>query len=172
MTGGSYTWNPTSGGAAFYITNTTAKITLTNATINNGSSVLLKAEANSNWGTSGSNGGKVTFTASGETLTGSISIDSISTAAITLGNSSTLTGAINSADTAKSVTLTMDSSSTWSVSADSYLSYLNLDSSSISGTSISNITGNGYTVYYVSANNNALGGATYTLSGGGYLKPM
>lgn len=67
---------------------------------------------------------------------------------------------------------TQDSSSSWSVTADSYRSYLNLDSSSISGSSISSIKGNGYTVYYISANNSSLGGATYTLSGGGYLKPI
>jgi len=48
------------------------------------------------------------------------------------------------------------------------------DTGGISGTSITNIYGNGYTVYYLSASNTALGGKTYTLAGtaGGYLKPM
>ncbi len=39
---------------------------------------------------------------------------------------------------------------------------------------MTNITGNGLTVYYDAGNsaNNALGGKTYTLAGGGELKPM
>ncbi len=46
------------------------------------------------------------------------------------------------------------------------------NSRGISGTAVSNIVGNGYTVYYLSSSNSSLGGLTYTLSGGGYLKPM
>jgi hypothetical protein len=58
------------------------------------------------------------------------------------------------------------------VSGDSTLTTLS-DSAGISGTSISNIQGNGYTVTYDSSlsGNSALGGKTYTLSGGGTLKP-
>ncbi|MDR3745813.1 MAG: hypothetical protein P4K80_06750 [Acidobacteriaceae bacterium] len=52
----------------------------------------------------------------------------------------------------------------------SYLTTLS-DVAGISGTTVSNIVGNGYTVYYESSNNSSLGGLTYTLSGGGYLKP-
>ncbi|HEY5530144.1 MAG TPA: hypothetical protein VIL51_11970 [Thermoleophilia bacterium] len=85
---------------------------------------------------------------------------------------SALTGAINSAKTAKAVNLTLDSSSTWNVTADSYLTTLS-DTDGISGTTVTNITGNGLTVYYDAGNsaNNALGGKTYTLAGGGELKP-
>ena len=43
--------------------------------------------------------------------------------------------------------------------------------SAIKGTTISNIVGNGHTVTYVSSANPGLGGKTYTLSGGGTLKP-
>ena len=43
----------------------------------------------------------------------------------------------------------------------------------ISGTTITKITGNGHTVTYDEGNaaNSALGGKTYTLSGGGTLTP-
>jgi len=169
ITGGSYTW-PSTTGPAFYNTNQTTSVTLTNVTINNSSSTLITAEANSNWGTSGSNGGVLTFNASGETLTGSVVVDSISTVAISLSNSSTLQGAINNAKTAKSVSLTLDSSSSWTVTGTSYLTVLS-DTAGVSGTSVSNIIGNGYNVYYLSSSNSWLGGVTYSLSGGGSLIP-
>ncbi len=68
------------------------------------------------------------------------------------------------------MSLSLDSSSTWNVTADSYLTTLS-DTSGISGTAITNINGNGHTVYYDAAANPALGGQTYTLNGGGVLKP-
>jgi hypothetical protein len=46
------------------------------------------------------------------------------------------------------------------------------DAAGISGTTVTNIVRNGYTVYTISADNSSLDGLTYTLSGGGYLKPM
>lgn len=170
MTGDSYTWNSTSS-PLFYVTNTTADIVLNGVVFTNNSTALLTAEANASWGTTGSNGGKVTLTAIGQSLTGAIVIDSISTLTMTLSDSSAYSGALNAADTASSVTLTLDATSTWNVLGDSYVTVLN-DTSEISGTTINNITGNGYTVYYVSSSNSALGGETYTLNGGGYLKPM
>ena len=62
--------------------------------------------------------------------------------------------------------------STWTVTGDSKLTSLS-DTSGISGTSITNIYGNGHTVTYDKslAANSALGGKTYTLNGGGTLTP-
>jgi hypothetical protein len=170
MTGGSFTW-PSTTGPVFYVTNSTGVITLNNVTINNSSGTLVKAAADQ-WGTSGSNGGTVIFTANGETMTGDMIADSYSSITATLKNSSTLTGAINSANTAKAVALTLDISSTWTVTATSYLSTL-IDSAGISGTSLTNIIGNGYNVYYnasVTANS-YLNGKTYSLVSGGNLAP-
>ncbi len=90
-------------------------ITLKGVTVASGSSILVQAAAGS-WGTRGSNGGTVIFT------------------------------------------------------ADSYLTTL-ADSGGISGATVTNITGNGHTVYYDASANPSLNGQTYTLSGGGYLKP-
>lgn len=168
LTGGSYTWSSTSG-PMFYITNTTGVISLEGVTLSNSSGTLIKAAADS-WGTSGSNGGLVTVSTKGQAMTGNIVADTISTIALSMSSSSSLNGAVNTANTAKSISLTLDSTSTWTVTADSYLTILS-DSAGISGTSITNIIGNGYTVYYDSASNSSLGGKTYTLSGGGYLKP-
>ena len=163
MNGGSLT---ASIGPAFYVTNTKAVITLkNNAQITATSGILLSA-ATGNWGTSGSNGGTVVFTANDEILGGNIISDSISSISVTLENNTSLTGSINTA------ALTLDSTSTWKVTTDSILTSLS-DASGISGTNITNIYGNGYTVYYdpsLSANS-LLSGKTYSLVNGGQLIP-
>jgi hypothetical protein len=122
----------------FAIANTTATISLTDVTVTNSTSTttdtygtLLTAAALNpgTWGTAGADGGNVTFTAKGETLVGDVIVDSISTAALTLnedssGTASSLTGAINSANTGKTVSLTLDATSTWVVTGTSYLTTL------------------------------------------------
>ena len=68
--------------------------------------------------------------------------------------------------------LTIDSTSVWNVTANSTVTSL-IDKSGISGTSITNIVGNGYTVTYnatLSANSYC-GGLTYSLANGGSLIP-
>jgi hypothetical protein len=50
-------------------------------------------------------------------------------------------------NSAKAINLTLDGSSTWVVTADSYLTSL-VDTAGISRTTITNITGNGHTVFY------------------------
>ena len=110
--------------------------------------------------------GSATFTADGETLTGNIVADSTSTAAATLQNGTALTGSVTNA------ALSIDSTSTWNVTANSTLTSLS-DSAAISASSITNIVGNGYTVTYDAslAANSALGGKTYSLLKGGVLIP-
>ncbi len=168
MAGGSLA-NTAPTGPLFYVTNSTGIITLANVSVTAASGTLLKAAAG-NWGTSGSNGGTADLTASGQTLTGNLVADSISSITAALKNSSALTGSIDADNTAKTVNLTLDSSSTWTVTADSHLTCLS-DVDGISGTTVTNITGNGHTVYYSQSACSALGGRTYTLSGGGYLQP-
>jgi hypothetical protein len=164
MTGGSLS---TTAGAAFYVTNTNAVIVLKDgATVTSSSSVLLSAEADK-WGTTGSNGGVVTLYADNETLDGDVRADDISSIAIVLMNGTTYSGAIDSA------AVSLDATSTWNVSGDSIITILS-DVSGISGSSITNIIGNGHTVYYdgsLSANS-ALGGLTYSLVNGGTLAPL
>lgn len=163
MTGGSLADTATTG-PLFYVTNTTGTITLKGVSLSAGSGVLLKA-ATGPWGTRGSNGGNATLTADGQALTGDLVADDISTLAVALTNRSTLTGAITNGS------LSLDKSSTWTVTADSVLT--GLSGAAISKTSISNIVGNGFTVTYDSSltANSALGGGTFTLAGGGTLTP-
>jgi len=169
MTGGSLAYTSATG-PLFYVTNSTAYITLKGVAVSAGSSVLVRAEGNDRWGTSGANGGTVILTADGQTLTGDFSADKISRLSATLQNGSTLTGAINKDNAAKAANLTLDASSTWNVTADSYLNCLT--DAAISGNAISNITGNGHTVFYNPSACAALNGQTYTLNGGGELKPI
>jgi hypothetical protein len=122
----------------FSVANTTAVITLTdvqvyNVTPTNTSlnGTLLTAAA-LNIGTPGSNGGNVTFNAFGETLTGDIIVDNISSVTLNLNadtnptpNPSILTGNINGAQSTGTVTLNLDATSSWVVTGTSYLTTLN-----------------------------------------------
>ena len=93
-------------------------------------------------GQSGSNGGTVKLNASKQTLTGNISLDKLSTLTMKLRNSSTYTGTINAKNSAKKISLTLDSSSKIKLTGDSYVTSLN-DADS----SYSNIDFNGYKLY-------------------------
>jgi hypothetical protein len=162
----------------FAVADTTAAISLTDVTVTNdtpttsdSNGTLLEAEA-LNGSTVASN---AIFTAKGETLTGDVIVDAISTVALTLNEDSssvpsTLTGAINNAGSAGTVSLTLDSASSWTVTATSNLT--TLSGLTISGSNVvSNIDGGGHCVYYSDNINGASSTATYTLSGAnaGYL---
>jgi hypothetical protein len=165
MTGGSYIWSSASASAAaFYVYNQTATINLNGVTITNPSTSALLTAA------SGSVGSQVTINAVGQTLSGNLVADTSSMVTLSLASSSTLSGAVNHANTASGITVTLDATSTWTLTADSYVTVLN-DTAGISGTAIANIVGNGHNLYYQSSSNAGLGGATYTLSGGGSLIP-
>lgn len=157
-------------GPLFYVTNTNAVVKLIGVNATAASGTLIKV-SDDRWGNEGSNGGKLTFTADRQPLTGDIEVNAISTLAATLQNGSTLTGAINTANTGKEVNLMLDATSAWNVTADSYLTCLTL-SGGMSDATITNITGNGHTVYYNRSACSALGGKTYALNGGGELKPV
>lgn len=170
MTGGEIT---SVEGPIFYITNTTATIDLKGVKLSGVSRELLKA-IKGDWGSDVAaakpiRGGTVTFTADEQTLPGDIVMDGDSSIMAILKNKSMLKGAINANNKGKKMNLTLDSSSTWDVTADSYLNALNL--SDVSSEYISNITGNGHTVYYDKALSAALGGKTYNLAKGGKLQP-
>lgn len=163
MNGGSYT---ATAGPAFFVTNTKAVITLKEVNVASASDTLISAAKTDRWGTSGKNGGTVTFIADDEMLVGNLVTDDISSMNATLQNGSTLMGSIRSA------ALTLDGTSSWNVTGDSTLTSLS-DPAGISGTSVTNIVGNGHTVTYDEslAANSALGGKSYTLAGGGTLVP-
>jgi hypothetical protein len=170
MTGGSFTYTGTAGGM-FYNTNSTAIITLDSVTLINSCDTLIRCIKGS-WGQgSADSGGLTHLTAKHQIMSGLIHADIYSKLFITLQTSSAFTGAINHSNTAKSVTLTMDCNSTWTVTSTSYINGLITDPC-ISGTSVSNITGNGNDVFYTPSTNPGLGGLIYNLVNGGYLVPV
>ena len=122
----------------FFITNTDAVINLTNTKLTYGSGVLISAKGTDEWGKSGSNGGNVTLNAEKQTLKGNIEADNISEVAINLA-SSTFEGTINGENTAKEVTLKIDSDSKVKLTGDSYVTSFDGDTS--------NIDFNGFTLY-------------------------
>ena len=126
----------------FFITNTKAVINLENNTLKYGSGILLSAKGTNEWGNSGNNGGNVTLNATNQKLTGDIKADNLSTVNINLTNNSSLEGTINGENSAKSITLKLDDSSTLTLTGDTYITSLE-DSDS----SYSNIIFNGYKLY-------------------------
>lgn len=97
MKGGSLTSN---NGDMFYITNTHCIMTLSDVEIINketdGYLMLVSGNSASHgWGSAGSNGAQVEFTADAQILEGSIAVDTISTLDMKLTNGSSFTGTIN-----------------------------------------------------------------------------
>ncbi|MBQ9684674.1 hypothetical protein IJV57_04360 [Candidatus Saccharibacteria bacterium] len=132
----------TNKGDSFYVTNTTAEINLENNKIinNDASGNFLRIQKDS-WGKSGSNGGTVALNLTNQSATGNIVVDSISSLTMGLKNGSTFKGAINSAN-AGTVSLSLDKSSTLTLTGDTYIKSLtNAD------TTNSNINTNGYKLY-------------------------
>jgi hypothetical protein len=171
LNGGSFTYTGTQGGM-FYNTNSTAHIYLNGVTLVNSCDTLVRCIKGSWGGSSASSGGITRMYCDGQTLSGLIHVDANSTLYDTLYNSSKFTGAINNSDAAKLVSLVMDASSTWTLTKDSHLTII-INSAGISGSTVTNITGNGYNAYYNSSNsaNSYLNAGTYSLVGGGYLLP-
>lgn len=133
----------TNKGDTFYITNTTAEITLENNKItNNDSSGYFLRTQKDSWGNSGSNGGDVTLTLKNQKVEGDIYRDEESTLDMTLKDNSAYTGIINKDKTAKSIKLTLSKNSKIKLTGDSYVTELN-----DSDASYSNIDFNGYKLY-------------------------
>ena len=132
----------TNKGDSFYVTNTTASISLENNKIINNDKTgnFLRIQKDS-WGNSGSNGGDVTLNLTNQKVSGNIVVDSISKLKINLSNGSTLTSSINNSNEGE-VELNLDKSSSITLTGDSYVKSLtNADKSN------SNINLNGYKLY-------------------------
>lgn len=137
-TGGSITGL---AGDMFYVTNTDCTIALSNVEFTLANDTFLRIEGNSSsrgWGTQGANGGDVVLTADSQTIEGNILVDSISSLDMTM-TSSSFTGAVNPDGEDGTVKVTMDADSTWTLTADSYITEFTGD--------VSQIVTNGYTLY-------------------------
>lgn len=123
-------------GAMFYITNTATNVVLSGTTLDFDSSkanlLTIAGNDSNNWGTAGSNGATVTFTGLGETLSGNIDVDTISSLDLYLLEGSVYTGAttisdnaVNTSATEAPITVNLDGSSQWIVTGDSTVTNLN-----------------------------------------------
>ena len=132
MTNGSMT---SLSGAMFYCTNTASVITLENTELNLTEDNILLIVSEGRWGKDGSNGGTCEMNVSDQALSGDITVDAISSLDLTLTNCD-YTGAILSEG---ETTLTLSENSTWTLTADSYLTEINGD--------LTQIKFNGFTLY-------------------------
>lgn len=133
----------TNQGDTFFVTNTTAKISLNGNQItnNDATSAFLRAQAGK-WGTAGNNGGHVELALTNQVAEGDIVLDNLSTLSFSLSSSSFYMGVINGADTAKNISVTLDATSQLVLAGDSYINELaNADPTN------QNIYSNGYKLY-------------------------
>ena len=133
----------TNQGDTFYITNTKSVIDLENNTFinNDTTSSFLRVQKDS-WGETGNNGGEVELNTVNQKIVGNITVDDSSTLTFNMTNNSYFEGSINTSNTAKSISLTLDETSKIKLTGDTYLTSLTnsmLDNS--------NIDLNGYKLY-------------------------
>lgn len=144
MTGGSLT---SKNGHVFHVTNTNAVISLEGVTITNeDDDNILLSVCDDGW-SGGSN--EATLNASDQKLSGAVKVGSNSALTLGLTNGSTFEGSIDgSIENAKgetvstevgTVSVTLDSTSTWTLTGNSYVTEFNGDAA--------NVIGNGYTLY-------------------------
>ena len=117
----------------FFITNTDAVINLEGCTFTYGSNIFLDTKGTSEWGSSGSNGGVVTLNLKNQNVVGNFVVDGSSGLTINLV-SSTIKGTINKAKSGAKVNITMDASSTITLTGDSY--YTSLTNADTTGNNI------------------------------------
>ena len=142
INGGSYTYTGTDGGL-FYNTNDSAYIYLNDVTISNSCDTLLRSMKGS-WGqsASASSGGNTRLVCDDQTISGLIYIDGNSQATLKLTGGSVFSGSVNPGNVAGAAVVVIDASSTWTLTADTYLTSL-----TDATTSYSNITANGHKLY-------------------------
>lgn len=158
--------NNQSSGPMFYITNTTAKATLENTTLNQSGDILVKVTSN-RWGSSGKNGGDFTLNAKNQQLNGQILANNISKVTLNLGEGSVFSGTINNDNQAEAANIHLTKNAQWQMTADAYVTTISDEQADFS-----NIASNKHNIYYDKASNPILNGKTISLPGGGKLKPM
>lgn len=139
VSGGSITGQ---NGDLIYSTNTASTVNLENVSLTLANDTLLRVSGNDSargWGTAGSNGADMKLYATDQELTGKIIVDEISSLTLSLSEESSFEGSINEEQEGGTVNVSLDSSSTWKLTADSYIT-------SFEG-SMDNVDTNGFTLY-------------------------
>ena len=160
------TLNNKSDGPMFFITNTRATASLERTALKQSGDVLVNVTS-SRWGKTGANGGDFTLNAKKQTLAGKILANKISKVKLALTNGSSWRGSLNEDQQAASASISLDRSSRWELTADSYVTSI-----SDKDATFANIKSNGHSIYYDASQNSALAGRTINLPGGGKLMPQ
>ena len=155
-----------SDGPMFYVTNTKATATLENTQLVQAGDILIQVTSD-RWGNAGSNGGDFTFYGKKQKLSGTVLANAISKVALHLTDQSEWRGSINKDKAAGSASVHLSKDSTWTLTADSYVTSLTDEDSTFG-----NIKSNGHTIYYDSQKDKALNGKTIQLPDGGKITPM
>ena len=155
-----------SNGPMFYVTNTKATATLENTQLVQAGDILIQVTSD-RWGNAGSNGGDFTFYGKKQKLSGTVLANAISKVALHLTDQSEWRGSINKDKAAGSASVHLSKDSTWTLTADSYVTSLTDEDSTFG-----NIKSNGHTIYYDSQKDKALNGKTIQLPDGGKITPM
>lgn len=136
-------------GPVFYVMNSSGVINLDNVKITNKSGKFLLASVDrfAELGQEGqkveSKGGSATINAKNQEINGDFEIDEQSTLELNLSENSNLVGSINKENTAKQVNVVLREGCTWTLTADSYVTSLDV----IDETTQINL--NGYQIYYL-----------------------
>ena len=158
-------------GPVFLVTNTPdAAINLTGNKIKCKDGELLSVRAD-DWGEKGRNGGHVSMFVGKQSLTGDISVDSISGLYLELKGGSKLTGQINARENrCATVQVKLNAKSTWVSKGDSYLTSIVFEQPVEKA--VKSLKGK-HTIYYDPSDpaNAPLGGKEYK-TGGGRLCPL
>lgn len=136
QTAGSTLSSAIESGAMFYLTNTSAAVVLQDTALDFDSAAakLVYAAGNdaNNWGQAGANGAQVTFTGRDQALAGDVVADTVSSVDLYLLEGTTWTGTADieenpaGSTSGAPLTVNVDASSTWVVTADSHVSVLNV----------------------------------------------
>ena len=122
----------------FHVTNTKAIINLKSCELAFGSETLLNVSGQNQWGTIGSNGGDLEFNCVEEdNLSGNMFVDEISSLNLNFKQSK-YSGFVNPTENYGNTNVTIDSSSTWTLTGDSHITSL---------TNEGNIEYGNYTLY-------------------------
>lgn len=157
-------------GPLFLVTNTTADITVTGNKISSKSKELMSVRAD-DWGVKGANGGKATLNVEKQSLSGSITVDSISSMQLNLRKGGKVNGQINDKENRCAVArVRLEAGSSWTSKGESHLTSIEFSQPVANG--VKQLKGK-HTIYYDPSDpaNAPLQGKEYK-TGGGKLVPL
>jgi hypothetical protein len=165
MTGGSFTWKRDDG-PLFKVSNSNGLAILSGVEIFSDSNVIMEGAYSDKMDEAMT----MELVAEDQILTGDFVADNWYGMTIRLDKNAALTGAVNEDDTADSANVHLEATASWAVTANSYVDCV-YNADGISGTTISNMSGDS-SVYYDTSKCEDLDGITYSFSSGtGSLEP-